>query len=383
MTPLAAHDFLKKASRIAAYYGFGSLQTSLSTKETPPATKIELSPELEREPLNHLSLKVARALPFDKETLSRPYFFYHAFPGKQIRSAQLQNAFGISAVNLGKSIGEVLVLKTALSILEDTGIKSVTVYLNSIGDRDSSARFSRELGNQLKRNADMLSEPCREALKRDPFDALELLNRETHPLKESLPRPIHFLSEPSRRHLREIIEFLEFTHVPYTLEDCLIGNRDAYSQTLFEIRNADAHDTEHVLVRGGRLDELSRRSFKVTLPMVHALFTFKGRSTTPPPIRVKSPRFFLIQLGFAAKLFALSILESLRKAHIPVRQSMEHDGLREQMERARISGASYLLILGQREVIDKTVIIRNMNSQAQEIIPIVRLPAFLKTKLLF
>lgn len=378
MTPLSSSDFLKRAEYIASYYGFEPLATLRPA--TNPKHKVEIPEALTKDPLGMLAASVAKRCVTCENPSTKHFFLYHTEPAQQLGKVKSGTLFSLSAVGSPKSISESLIIKTALAILEDIGIPKATVHINSIGDRDSNARFVRELTSTLRKTIDKLSPPCQQALKRDPFEALQILLSEENSLKEQLPRPLHFLSEGSRRHLREVIEFLEYNGIPYVIEDYLIGNRDLYSQTLFEIRGTIGN-VPHTLVRGGRLDELSRRNFRINLPLVSALFSLKGKSAVKPSPRSKAPKFFIVQLGFSAKLLALSLIERLRKAHVPIRGSLEHDSLKDQLDKARLSGASYLIIMGQREVIDKTAIIRNMESQAQMIVPVDTLPLHLKKSL--
>jgi histidyl-tRNA synthetase len=82
-----------------------------------------------------------------------------------------------------------------------------------------------------------------------------------------------------------------------------------------------------------------------------------------------SPQIFVAQLGNRAKREALKILCKLQEAHIPFAESLDRDGMQAQLRLADRVGAKWALILGQKEVLDKTVIFRNMESGMQEVVP--------------
>lgn len=385
-------DFLKKASSVASHYGFSPLElyvTKRSSKKTPGNEMPALSDAVIKDSFGNIASVVLEHCVNGNLAGSckrEPLLVYHIAPVRRlsgVRGTKRSLRFGLAVLGCSKSIGEALTIKTSLAILEDLGVRNVSVHINSLGDRDSAARFARELTAHLRRNIHDLPPLCLQALKRDPFEALEFIMENALPLKDMLPRPLHFLSEVSRRHLREVLEFLELDGIPYNIEDQLLGHRDCYSQTLFEIRQAGEDGTSRTLVRGGRCDELSKRIFRTSVPLVGAVFEHEQGPTLPTPSKSKQrqPKFFLVQLGFSAKLLSLSVLESLRKAHISVHQSINNDSLREQLEFARTRGAPYLIIMGQREVLDKTVIIRNVHSQAQEIVPLLHLSDHLKTSM--
>jgi len=393
LSTLSTRDFLKKASLVAEHYGFIPLE-ALEAADAHPNKRAdaelpEITEAIRKDPFGSIAVSLLEHCTAKNLIASRrkePTLIYYAAQRKRgtATAAQHPVKFGLAVLGCSKSIGEALIIKTSLAILEDLGINGSTVYLNSVGDRDSAARFARELTTYLRRHIDDLPPQCQQALKRDAFEALEILTEKELPLCETLPRPLHFLSEVSRRHLREVLEFLELDGVSYAIEDKLVGHRDCYSQTLFEIRKPGEGDGKsETLVRGGRCDELVRKSFRSTIPVVGAVFEHDPgkKPDAPAKNRPKAPKFFLVQLGFSAKLLSLTILESLRKARIPVHQTINNDSLRDQLEAAKTTKAPYLIIMGQREVLDKTVIVRNVHSQAQEVVPIGVLTDYLKTSL--
>lgn len=388
---LSTQNFLKKASAVATHYGFSPVEMLMTERPTTKNIEVDLPqvPEsVRKDPFGNLAASLLTTYALHNLSAARrkeTTLIYHIAysKGASGQNGKSSVQFGLAALGCSKSIGEALIIKTSLAILGELGVKNTTVYLNSVGDRDSVARFGRELSAYLRRHMNDLSQDCQQALKRDPFEALELLAAEPTPFLETLPRPLHFLSETSRRHLREVLEFLELDNISYAIEDKLIGHRDCYSQTLFEIREKNSDGTgEKTFVRGGRFDELARKSFRSNIPMVGAAFEHRlGSAALPAKIRLRRAKFFLVQVGHSAKLLSLSVLESLRKAHIPVNQSVGGDSLSDQLEAARACKSRYLLIMGQREVLDKTVIVRNMNSQAQQVVPILTLPDYLKETL--
>ena len=78
---------------------------------------------------------------------------------------------------------------------------------------------------------------------------------------------------------------------------------------------------------------------------------------------------------------AVKLLEELRRANIQVGESLGRDSLRVQLARADKLGVVYTLILGQKEALDNTIIVREVQSGIQETIPQEKLIEFLKQKL--
>ena len=95
----------------------------------------------------------------------------------------------------------------------------------------------------------------------------------------------------------------------------------------------------------------------------------------------KEPKIFLIQLGAAAKYRSLKIIEMLRKAHIPLMQSISKDTLKSQLRIASKLNMSYSLILGQKEVMENSIIIKDMGNGSQETVPAEKVAEIIKNKL--
>ena len=103
-----------------------------------------------------------------------------------------------------------------------------------------------------------------------------------------------------------------------------------------------------------------------------------GRDHDVKRIRIKKPKIFFIQLGFDAKLKSLKIIEDLRQSKVPLLQALSRDKLGAQFSSAETENIPYTMIMGQKEAVEGTVIIRDMNNRSQETIPVAGLLSYLK-----
>jgi len=90
---------------------------------------------------------------------------------------------------------------------------------------------------------------------------------------------------------------------------------------------------------------------------------------------------FFIQLGELAKRKSLEILEALREAEVDVKESLGRDSIKIQLKIAERVGARYALVLGQKEALDSTIIVRETGSGMQETVSQEKLIEFLRKKL--
>lgn len=392
---IAPEEFLKKAVQVASYYGFAPSSQFFSSGATrarsAAASVPKVLPEMRRiDSLGGTFVGIARRYAESGAASSAPTptLVYHSNLDAALQSPPKHISFSLHVLGVQKSIAEALVLQTSLAILDELGVRDKTVHINSLGDRDSVQRYMRAAGLYFKKEIAELSPRARHALQQDIFHALEQFTENDHAACADAPKPIEFLTEGSRRHLREVLEYLDTVDTPYEIQPTLSGHHDCYCQTLFEIRDAARGAFEDgsaqsgaVYAKGGRYDELGKKLFRLTIPAVGAVFTLesKKKSRYAPPAAPKRKRnIFFVQLGSEARMRSLSILETLRRQHIHVLQSLGTEGLSEQLLLAEEAGSNHTIIVGHKEALEGTAIVRNMDTHAQETVPVAMLPVYLK-----
>lgn len=385
-SPLLSDSFPKKASSVASYYGFVPLPELLRRHGTKKRVRVALNTHARRDPFvdDAHALMTACA---ERGAIKReePLFLYHVnnnCPDNTFcEHGQKTIRFSLFAFGVEKSIAEAVVLHAASAILQELGTATYRVYVNSTGDRDSTAKYLREVQNYLRKHINDMSVSLQASLKRDVFQALQSIIEKEHPLRDTLPRPMQFLTDQSRRHLREILEYLENTATPYAIDDMLIGPKDYYSQTIFEMRMTDPNEEEEeiTLARGGRFDNITRRFFRHVIPGAGIVIE-GGLPRSMPTMKVpsKRPKVCLINIGLGAKRQSLPLIEMLRKDRVPLYQSLGSDHLGDQLELATSMGVPCAIIIGQREALDGTVIVRDMVNQSQQTVQLVTLPTYLR-----
>jgi histidyl-tRNA synthetase len=371
---------LKSAISVAEHYGFLPIESIMPEHGKKKRSRMPQHTEYLSSFDNELVSVIRSYIEHGHTQLTEPALFYQIGVNPKNPDKIL---FGLHVLGTSHSIAEALLIKTALATLDDLGIKESRVHVNSIGDRDSATRFTRELTDYLRKNMNNMPANSRQAMKKDVFYAYDQLLKKQHSLCKGAPSTVEFLTEASRVHLREILEYFEMAQVDYELDPSIIGHQDCYSKTLFEIRGIPQKEDGELVVfaRGGRYDELSKKAFRQRVPATGIIFEYEKKGRISQKITVpqkRKPKFYFIQLGFEARLRSLVVIEMLRKARIPVYQSLGKDQLGDQLELATELAIPYCVIMGHREALDGTVIVRNIDTRAQNTIPIGELTQYLK-----
>jgi histidyl-tRNA synthetase len=264
---------------------------------------------------------------------------------------------------------ELMVMAT--NIYAELGL-NVTLQLNSIGDANCRPGYEKALAAYYRAHKDQLCDTCRERLQRSVLRLLDCKEEGCRALKAEAPQFVDHLCEPCKEHLMKIFEYLDEMDIPYVLNSQLVRGLDYYTRTVFEIWSAEDETGRTSLGGGGRYDKLVEMLGGRPTPasgfavgMETTIIKMKEANVPIPSAPV--PQVYIAQLGEPAKRKALKLFDELRKSGITVSANFSKDGLKHQMEQAGTLGVRYTLIIGQKEIVDGTIIIRDMEAGIQEI----------------
>lgn len=379
-----ASEFLKGAAAVARHFGFEHLDTVRNNPACKDCVKKEhkaTATDRRTDALGGL-LTAGMSAYFDNRLngIEGPVFFYTVESVPRTG----ETAIVLQALNVEKSIAESILIETIHSMLAHTGFGESQVRINSVGDQDSINRYTRELTNFLRKRVEDMPPTARELMKEHPGLALMHLIEKEHELGLRSPSPLEYLSDSSRRHFREIVEYLDMSNTPYEIDAKLLGHHQCYSDTIFsfDIRSDEEEPLTDVpvVVRGGRYNTFTSRMVKGGLPAVGAVIMLKNQSTPVALPRAKriQPNVSLVQLGFGPKIRSLMLMDELRHAGIAVAHDLVSDSLSTQLRKAEDLGTRFAVIIGQKEFVDGSVIIRDLHSRSQDIVPSTGLVNYLK-----
>ncbi len=361
-------DFLKTATKTAEHYGF---RTTEQLKKSPACRDCTITlphsvAELRKRFDTYgalLSDSVATYCDDNLHALAEPVLLYHHHDLPE----QGDVAVSFSIFNVDKSIAEAILIQATRSLLSELGHHEHFVRINSLGDQESVTRYGREISNFLKRRLDTLPSEARELMKEHPLSALGHLIATGHELAARSPNPLEYLSDQSRKHFREIVEYLDMSETPYEIDPKMLGHHECYSDALFSI-DVSGSEPSPLTVRGGRMNELLFRATKSRTPSVGAVMILHGARlpARPPRLKDQLPSVYVVQLGFGPKVRSLLLIDTLRKAGVPVTHSLMSDSLSTQLRDAEARGVRYTIIVGQKEFVERNVILRDMSARTQE-----------------
>jgi len=304
--------------------------------------------------------------------------------------------FGFEVLGEQSPAIDAQVIQISYRILEALKLKKITILINSIGCSLCRPYFKKILKNYYNARKNQICPDCKRRLKKNPLRVLDCKEEKCQRIKNQAPKIVDHLCDECKNHFKEVLEFLDELRLPYILDYCLVRGLDYYTKTVFEIvplatpdfKNGIGLETRSqvALVGGGRYDDLIKLFSRKDVPAMGVAggverIIKEMKADGKVFQQARGPLVFLAQLGDLGKRKSLKLFEDFQRAKIWVAESFGRDSIKSQLKIADRLRVKYALILGQKEALDGTIILREMDSGRQEIIKFDKIVDVIKKRL--
>ena len=280
--------------------------------------------------------------------------------------------FNAEIIGSADPIADFEILLLSHTLYRQVGFKNLTFQINSTGDPNCKPRYIEALKAYLLPFADKLAATDRDRLTRNPLRVLDSKERETLPYLADAPHIRDYLCDDCRKHFDEVLGYLEAVGIPYQINHRLVRGLDYYTKTVFELWG-EGLGAQAALCGGGRYDGLVELLGGQPTPGVgfatgieRIIMSMQDQGIVPPAL--KKPEVFVAYLNDAAKLVAVKLVNDLRSAGIGARIAFGGRSLKAQMKDANRTQCRFALILGDDELANNTVILRDLTKSEQVVI---------------
>ncbi len=316
-------------------------------------------------------------------------FFYSGpmFRGEKPQAGRNRQFYqiGIEALGTYNPYLDAEALSLAVEYLKQIGIKNFNVLINTVGSNEDKLLFSKKLKAFLKNKKEHLCEHCRSRYDRNVLRILDCKNKGCRKILISAPKIIDCLSQDSLKDFTLFQNALELLGVNYTFDPYLVRGLDYYTKTVFEITH-EKLGAQNTILAGGRYDNLVEQlggpatgAIGFACGVERLLLAEKAESFVLNNSSRKS--IYAIGLGENAYNKIFEISHKLRNNSIPVHIDFEKKSLKAQMRQANKLNCSHVLILGDDELKQKSIVIKYMDRGEQELVKIDSLLKVLKREI--
>jgi histidyl-tRNA synthetase len=295
--------------------------------------------------------------------------------------------FGFESVGTKSPVIDAEIILIFYNILKTLGFRNLVIEVNSIGDSQCRPYFKKILVNYLRHRQASLCADCKRRLRKNPLRVLDCKEEKCQRIIRNAPQIVDHLCKECHDHFKNLLEFLDTLELPYNLNPYLVRGLDYYTKTVFEIFDqTEEGKMQGALVAGGRYDDLIKLLGGKETPAcggaggMERIVNLMRLRTKIVEKEVK-PEIFLAQVGELPKRYSLKLFEEFREAKIKISQAFHKDSLTSQLKLADKLGVKYVLILAQKEALEGKIIIREMKTGKQKIVPIEKVVREMKKKI--
>lgn len=262
-------------------------------------------------------------------------------------------------------------IQLAYRVVTSLGIKNVQFQINSIGCPKCRKEYQDLLVAYFESKKQKLCLNCKKRLEINPLRILDCKEDKCIQVAATAPQSVDRLCGDCRVHFKSLLEYLDELDLPYAINPRLVRGLSYYTKTVFEIWSGDEEGKKHSLGGGGRYDNLIEEFGGEHTPAIGFGLGMDRLVQEMKRVHAKmyiepKPRVFLAQLGDLAKKKSLNVFAELQKNGILTAESFGRGSLKSQLRVADKLGVEITLIIGQKEALDETVIIKDMVSGTQE-----------------
>lgn len=276
--------------------------------------------------------------------------------------------FGVEALGDSDPAIDAEVIELAWRVLESFGMTDVTLLVNSIGDAESRPTYLDALRDYFCPHVDSLSPDDQRRLRENTLRVLDSKDEEVQPLLPDAPKSIDYLSDESKAHWHTLLQSLDALGIRFEIDHTLVRGLDYYTRTVFEFVPPDARRQSTILA-GGRYDGLIEELGGQPTPGIgfamgieRVVAEAKKRGTLTPSERQTT--VLVAHIGDAAKASGLQLASELRRAGIAAVLGPPR-GLRSQLRYATSIDATHAVIIGDNEIANETVVLRDLTQGEQ------------------
>ena len=290
--------------------------------------------------------------------------------------------FGVEMLGLESPYVDVECMVMAVTIVEALGLKDVKLHINSLGDDESRDAYRKALQDHFRDSLDQLCHDCNERFEKNPLRILDCKVDKDHPLMSSAPKTLDYLTESAKQHFEKVCELLSDLEIEYVVDTNLVRGLDYYSHTVFEIISDDPKMGQGATVGGGgrynglieELDGPATSGVGFAFGIERLLIALGNEEDDEEGIDV-----YVMPLGEEAKDLAIQITTMLRANGFSCDMDFMERGLKGQFKSADRHHAKFSMIIGEEEVKNETVNMKENATRSQENIPLENIVEYLES----
>jgi histidyl-tRNA synthetase len=360
---------LEKANLFTRAVGTGTdiVDKEMYTFEDKDGEQVTLRPEFTAGVMRAYIEHGMQVLPPPVKLYSIGPIFRHEAP--QAGRYRQHHQFNVEAVGELDPALDVELMSVAWTLLSRLGYRGLNFQLNSIGCPRCHPAYRAALVEYFGAHEGELNEVDRRRLRINPLRLLDSKEVGAQALLNGAPHSTDYLCDECAQHFQALCGYLEALEMPYSINPRLVRGMDYYTKTVFEVW-AEGIGAQAAVCGGGRYDGLIEELGGPPTPGIgfgmgieRVILSLKAQGILPPPLI--APQVQVSPLGDAARVAGMKLVRELRTAGIGALLAFGKRSLKSQLRSADKAQVAFALILGDQELADQTVVVRDLAAGQQ------------------
>ena len=318
---------------------------------------------------------------FNEALPAKFYYMIQCFRYEKPQKGRLRefHQFGIELFGAPDPITDATVISLPARLFKKVGLKNISLELNSIGCKECRAKYREALIAYFQKDQEQLCGTCRERLDKNPMRILDCKSEICQGIAKDAPVITDYLCDDCKNHFEQVQEYLDVMGIEYRVNPRIVRGLDYYNRTVFEFVSTEI-GAQGTVCGGGRYDGMTEQfggapqsgiGFAMGMERFMLLLDQAGIDLKEE----QDCQLFLIPLGETAKKEAVRLAGALMSEGARVQYDLLSRSVKAQMKYADKIGAACTAVLGDSELEEGTVTVKNMANGTAERIALAELNA--------
>jgi histidyl-tRNA synthetase len=328
----------------------------------------------------HIALKpegtagIVRAVAQSRPVMPfKAWYFTSVFRYERPQKGRLRehHQLGIEAFGIEDPLVDVEVIEFANEFLKSAGLRDYKLLINSLGDSDARSKHLEALKSYFSKFEKSLGDEFSERVARNPFRVLDTKVPEWLEVVEDAPQILDYISDESRADFDFVCSNLSELGIEYEVVPKLVRGLDYYTNTTFEFVSQSLDAAQSTVAGGGRYNKLVAQMGGPETPGIgfglgieRLLLALESEN-----VKVESRKLDAIVLDFVQNENSRTLCHKIRKLLRNENYSLENafgaKSMKSSFKMADRSRAKYAIIVGEAELANGVVSLKNMESGEQ------------------
>lgn len=277
--------------------------------------------------------------------------------------------FGVEVFGSNSPLIDAEVISIPVNFYKLLGLKGIKVNINSLGDIESRNNYREALKKYFEPHLELLCDDCKERFNKNPLRIIDCKYDAKLDIIKNAPRIIDYLNEESKKHFEEVQKYLDAMGIEYEVNPNIVRGLDYYTHTVFEVEaSVEGFGAQNVLCGGGRYDNLVETiggpstpgvGFALGLERLLTALEFENIDL----VDENNLDIFIIPMD--TNEYSISLGNILRMNGFNVEVDFNSRKIGNSFKQADRLGAKYIIIIGEDEVNNKVLTIKDNKTKEE------------------